>query len=158
MIIHARDGEEVQIDADDLALLCGKQPRIDVEGYPSINRYDGRRTMTRLQVLLLGKQPRGRCVDHINGDKTDNRRANLRVVGWKENQINRKRLNKNNTSGVRGVVFNASKPKPWKAQIHVDYRGIHLGWYATKDEAVAVRQAAERQYFGASCPTSEVAA
>jgi len=59
-------------------------------------------------------------------------------------------LRRTNTSGVRGVVYqpSISASKPWRAQIMVNRRGIYLGLFATKDEAAAARQEAERRYFG----------
>jgi hypothetical protein len=75
-------------------------------------------------------------VDHINGDKSDNRRINLRVVTHKDNIDNRTKLNKNNTSGVRGVYFRKDVQKrPWAAQYAHLGKHVSLGSYATIEEA-----------------------
>jgi hypothetical protein len=49
--------------------------------------------------------PIGMEVDHINGDKLDNRRSNLRIVTSRINSWNRQKLNKNNKTGYRGITF-----------------------------------------------------
>ena len=97
---------------------------------------------------LIMKAEEGSIIDHINHDKTDNRKVNLRVVTAMQNAINRK-LRVNNTSGYPGVLNRTDqRGKPWHASITVDKHVIHLGTYDTFDEAVAARKAAERKYFG----------
>lgn len=98
---------------------------------------------------LLTRPPRGSHTDHINGDKLDNRRGNLRVVTPSRNQVNRKRLNRNNTSGVRGVARAFGK---WRAQITVNRKNHHLGLFASKEEAIAARREAELEHYGEFCP------
>ncbi len=84
-------------------------------------------------------------IDHINGDRQDNRIENLRQVTQIENHRN-KQLNIRNTSGHLGVDYRKDCPnRPWFANIRVD-RKIHLGSYATKEEAIAARKEAERKY------------
>jgi len=81
-------------------------------------------------------------IDHINGDREDNRESNLRVVSSSGNQRNQK-LNARNTSGVSGVNWKKNRGK-WQAYISGQGRkNIHLGLFDTFDEAVAARKAAE---------------
>lgn len=82
--------------------------------------------------------------DHIDRDKKNNRISNLREVSNLENSRNAT-LGKNNTSGHFGVCWH-SRGKFWTATICVDYRGIYLGSFPTKDEAIAARKAAELKY------------
>ena len=65
--------------------------------------------------------------DHINGDKTDNRLANLRDVTRLENARNMPRP-KNNTSGVLGVSWSKSHGK-WAARIKVEGRKLSAGHF-----------------------------
>lgn len=82
-----------------------------------------------------------------------NRRENLRVVTPGRNQVNRKHLNKNNRSGIRGVQQTGqSALKPWRAQLTVNRKNLHLGLFATEEEAVAARRSAELDHYGDLCP------
>lgn len=111
----------------------------------------GKRTLLLLHRVLLG-EPKGCHVDHINGDTLDNRRANLRVASYTLNQANRHRLNRNNTSGIRGVAFVPHCGR-WQARIMVNRKSLHLGRFSTREEAIATRRAAEIKFFGELCPT-----
>lgn len=83
-------------------------------------------------------------IDHINGVKTDNRIANLRVVTNQENGQNVP-MRRSNTSGITGV----SKKKKlglWQTYINVGGKRMHLGYFNTLEEAAAVRKAASEKY------------
>lgn len=80
-------------------------------------------------------------IDHINGDRSDNRLVNLRSVTRQENLRNSK-VARHNTSGVRGVS-RATGGKKWKACIGAGNRTIHLGRFDSFEEAVAARRMAE---------------
>ena len=78
-------------------------------------------------------------IDHISGDKTDNRIVNLRKVTYSENNLNRSY--KPNTSGHRGVYYNKHGNKKWQVKLGREY----LGCYDTIEEALKVRQRAEQE-------------
>lgn len=83
-------------------------------------------------------------IDHINQDRVDNRLSNLREVTKQENSRNAS-LRCDNSSGVTGVYWNASKNK-WHAQIRVDGERIHLGYLTSKEAAIAARKAADARF------------
>ncbi len=89
-------------------------------------------------ALVHGEWPD--TVDHINGDKTDNRLCNLRAVSMKD-QARNQRLSAKNTSGVMGVTRLKGK---WAANIGDGGARRYLGLYASFEEAVAVRRQAEK--------------
>lgn len=80
-------------------------------------------------------------IDHINGDKNDNRLSNLRSVTHGVNMRN-KSMYTNNKSGITGVEFH-NRDKVWVAKIGAGNKQIHLGTFPTKDEAIACRIGAE---------------
>ena len=83
-------------------------------------------------------------IDHINGDRLDNRAANLRDVPDAENAKNQK-INARNTSGVAGVSYFARTGK-WVAMIKGDGKVRNLGYFDTLEEAAAAREEAKIRY------------
>lgn len=71
--------------------------------------------------------------DHVNGDKLDNRRENLRIASNSENQRNRGKPS-NNTSSYKGVSWHRSAGK-WQAQIMVNGKSMYLGLFTTPEAA-----------------------
>jgi hypothetical protein len=98
-------------------------------------------------------------VDHINGNKLDNRRENLRICTNAENSRNRVKSTLN-TSGYKGVSYKKEKnyirKKPWNARIKVDYKEIYLGHFQTKEEAAKAYNEAAIKYFGEFAKLNEV--
>jgi len=93
-------------------------------------------------------------VDHINGDLLDNRRRNLRVCTHSENMRNRK-LQRNNTSGYRGVSM-VYPSRRFTAQIYDNRRRIHLGTFDTAEDAARAYNAAAMQHYGEFARLNEV--
>ena len=83
-------------------------------------------------------------VDHINGDREDNRIANLREVDRSENNKNTT-MYKNNKSGVLGVYYN-KRNRNWIAEVRVKGTKIHLGTFETIVLAKEARIHANRLY------------
>lgn len=89
-------------------------------------------------IMATGQEPT--VVDHINGDRSDNRQCNLQDGTQRQNMRN-KRMSRGNRSGVTGVYWNAAEGK-WRAQIRSD------GIYRSKgfaDLAEAARWRSEAQ-------------
>jgi len=88
-------------------------------------------------LYVHGEWPKD-VVDHINGDKSDNRINNLQSVTQKVN-VRKHGLFNTNTSGVTGVSWVKHRQK-WRAR---DYSGKSLGYFKDFDDAVAARKRAE---------------
>lgn len=84
-------------------------------------------------------------IDHINGNKDDNRIANLRAVTRKENGENLA-LRITNKSGFRGVYWMKSRNK-WCANIRHNHQKIYLGLFDRLEDAAAVAKAARDKLF-----------
>ena len=90
---------------------------------------------------------KGFQVDHINGDKLDNRRKNLRVVTLKQNVMNRP-VERDTESGYKGVSRANKGGSTWRARIYAEDKRIHLGTFKTKEEAALSYNDAAIRYFG----------
>lgn len=113
----------------------------DTNGNLSVATSDG-----LLLHTLLMNTPQNMEVDHIDLNRLNNRRANLRICTHQQNQCNQP-LQTNNTSGVTGVSYYAPRHK-YRARIKVWQRDIHLGYYHTFDEAVKARNIGMCCMFG----------
>jgi hypothetical protein len=88
-------------------------------------------------------------IDHVNGDKADNRMDNLRLAARSENCQNAA-IRSDNTSGYKGVTFRKSSGK-WIAQIAINGKRLHLGCFPSAEDAAHAYDAAARQYHGKFC-------
>lgn len=115
-----------------------------VKGYRA-GRIFGRRHMAHrvAWAIFHGEWPSD-FLDHENGNRSDNRIANLRIAGDAENGKNKCLLSRN-TSGIMGVFWCARR-RSWRAQIGIDGRRIHIGNFASFDSAVSARKAAEKEF------------
>lgn len=92
--------------------------------------------------MCTGNEPE--AIDHINGDKLDNRITNLRAVSIAENCRNLPRP-KDNKTGFPGVSMHP-KSNRWRAQINVAGKTKHLGTFDTKQEAINAKRRANEKY------------
>lgn len=101
-------------------------------------------------LYVTGSWPTGE-IDHVNGNKLDNRFANLRDVTTAVNAQNQGSVRSSNrSSGVLGVFRKRDK---WRAQIRAGGRAVHIGVFDTIDEAALAYQAAKRRlHSGAMRP------
>lgn len=90
-------------------------------------------------AVVMGEWPESE-IDHINGDRSDNRWSNLRAATRAQNVRNTKRSSKN-TSGFKGVDWNNANQK-WRARISVDGRDISLGYFNCRTAAAVARAVA----------------
>lgn len=115
----------------------------DGHGYRQGNIHNRKYQAHRVIWLLhTGAWP-AEQIDHVSGDRADNRIENLRPVSHAENGKN-KRKPSSNTSGVVGVFWHKVHRK-WLAKIMVNGRHKHLGLFGCFNDAVAARKAAERE-------------
>jgi hypothetical protein len=137
-------GRWAKVDDELFAVLSGYSWFLRPDGYVAANVYkNGKRAIVKMHHIVLRTLP-GVEVDHINGNRRDNRRENLRLASKSQNQANRK-LNKNSTTGYKGVSFDKGK---YRASIGGKPRE-YLGSFDTAQEAAIAYNAAAQARYGA---------
>lgn len=111
-------------------------------GYVSIKVDEGSYLAHRLAWLYMTGNMPPHEVDHINGNRSDNRFVNLRAVTKLENSHNQS-LRVTNKSGATGVFWEVRR-NMWLATILNAGKSTHLGYFKTFEEACAARKGAER--------------
>lgn len=142
--VCTKNNEKFLIDKEDFYIIENRSCYIDKK-YVRM----GNKTLSR----IIMDCPKNKVVDHINHDTLDNRKSNLRIVTHQQNMFNSS-VNKNNTSGVKGVYYNKANQK-WKAIIGFNNEKINLGYYNNFKDAVKAREKAEIKYHGEFRNTSQ---
>lgn len=129
----------MKIDYEDWQVLKDCTWFVDANGYAVRNDYnkitkEESMTYCHRAIMHPGK---GFTVDHINGNRLDNRRVNLRNCTQQQNCFNKKSM---------GVCFE-SRRSSWRAYITVNGKQKHLGNHKTKEQAIEARKIAEHQLF-----------
>ncbi len=109
-----------------------------------IGNYTG---ITIYMHRLIMNTPKGMDTDHINGDKLDNQRENLRIVNRSKNMMNTKSHKDSKTSNYKGVSY-STRDKIWKAQITYNYKHYYLGGFKTELEAARTYDMKAKEIFG----------
>lgn len=147
------DGSRSHISPSDASYIGQRQWNINGDGYVF-------GCGIQLHAALLGGSKPGYHIDHINRNKLDNRRENLRFVPPVVNVRNHG-LHSRNTSGHNGVrwvspdhTVGGKTYRRWKdgkgrwhAYINIDRRQHSVGHYKTLEEAIEARRAAEEKYW-----------
>ncbi|HEC65970.1 MAG TPA: hypothetical protein ENI23_11815 [bacterium] len=143
--IRLKGGYIAWVDDESFPNLSRFNWSIDGCGYPqaAIKTTKGLRPV-RMHRVILGLVGR-EMGDHKNGDRLDNTLCNLRKCNQSENTRN-KRLNKNNTTGFKGVYYNSKRGK-YQADINVDYKHKFLGAFDSAVEAARCYDRAALKYF-----------
>lgn len=137
MKIFSTNGKPILIDSQDLELVSQYAWTVTKDGYAK--KYleklvDGkrlRRVVYMHRLIMDAKE--NELVDHINQNKADNRRNNLRFASKSLNSLNSQKVR--SSTGYRGVIRNKQKGKPFKASIIVNSKSIHLGFFDTAKQA-----------------------
>lgn len=117
------------------------------DGYPSTAAGKGDQARCRrIHEFLLGRAPDGLEWDHIDRDRLNNKRSNLRAVTHSFNLHNRG-AQRNNRTGHPGVVYR-DQFKTYRAQIKVMGKMIHIGSFKTLESAVKARTEAKAELVG----------
>lgn len=139
-----------------LKLTQGKFALVDNDDFDELNKYkwhfDGRYAARKPitgkiylhKVILRVKSDKE--VDHINRNKLDNRKVNLREATHKENNANIKLL-KTNTSGFRGICWDKSR-ELWTVGLYINNKRKYLGRFKILSEAIVIYRENALEHFG----------
>jgi len=134
-------GKYATVDDGDYPILNKIRWHIDFGGYVLSSVRIGKKSINVRMHHAVLSQKEGLETDHINGDKLDNRKTNLRLCTKSEN-ANNKGLRKNNTTGYKGV---SPSKRHGGFRAHINVRGIQIslgGFVNLKDAARAYNVAA----------------
>jgi HNH endonuclease/AP2 domain len=119
---------------------------LNTNGYRQIS-IDGRVILAhRLAWLLVHGEWPAQLIDHRDCDRSNNKMVNLREANHRQNGGN-KSLQSNNTSGIKGVHFH-KKRKKWQVNVSRDNKGLHGGYFDSKEEAASAYQRIALEQFG----------
>lgn len=104
-------------------------------------RKEGKKTIRMHRVILESPQ-----VDHIDGNRLNNQRSNLRACNHTQNQMNREK-SKGLSSLYKGVSWHKQTEK-WRARIQTSEGNLYLGLFESEVEAAQVYDEAAKQHFG----------
>ena len=127
------------------------KPSIDANGYYTVSLCkDGKSNTKKIHTLVadyfIANPYNKPFVDHINNNKLDNNVRNLRYATNQENQMNSK-LSSKNTSNYKGVIFYKPSNK-WRAQIMINGKNKHLGYFDKIEDAINVRVKKVKEVYG----------
>lgn len=113
---------------------------IGMSGYLTVKVNGKRMQCHRIAYAIHhGKSPDDYLIDHINGNKTDNRICNLRIATVSQNAANK--INK-----PMCITWH-KKSKKWQASVKQDNKSIYLGLFSNKDDALCCAQLFRREIF-----------
>ena len=145
VLIPLTKGKYAKIDSQDFELV-GKYKWYCSNGYAATKRGEDGKTKYILMHRLIMGEPVKMQIDHINADRSDNRRCNLRIVTSSENS--RRQLPQSNTaSSYKGISWYGSD-RVWVARIFVDGENIYLGRSIDEKTAARIYDYAAVMYYG----------
>lgn len=142
-LIQLTQGKAAVVDDADYALLAGYHWHYMGIGYAARSQGGKRIYMHR---VIMGA-PVGMQVDHIDGDRLNNTRSNLRICTAQQNHHNRRPLRRETSSSYKGVHFH-KQTGHWRAVIRIDGRRIYLGFFHHAIDGAAAYDKAARELFG----------
>lgn len=140
---------DILVDDEDFDELSKRKWAVEKNGYARAKINGKRVSMHRLVLDLSPKDP---YVDHIDGNKVNNCKSNLRLVTPQQNQFNQ-RKREGCLSKYKGVTRSANK---WMASIMINGKSINLGYYEKEDDAARAYNVKASEIFGEFAKLNDV--
>ena len=145
-LIKLTQGKVAIVDDEDYEWLNQWKWYCNAQGYAVREQSVGKNKSKMIRMhRLINKTQEGYDTDHIDRNRLNNKRNNLRTVNHKENMFNLS-MAKNNMSGHRGVNWH-KESKKWRAYLQINHKQIYLGIYNTINEAILARKQGEKIYY-----------
>jgi hypothetical protein len=126
---------------------AGKDAGCDkCHGYTMVQFYSYRVFAHKIAWLLTYGEWPTREIDHINGNRSDNRIANLRLASASENRCNTP-IRRNNKSGIKGVSW-CNTQMAWRVVLNRDKRIVFQGYFNDKLAAAEAYRSASLEWHG----------
>lgn len=147
--ITISQGKTVIVDDEDYARLAIHRWSCRGTGYAIRGfRKNGTIQYLKMHHAVVGKPPKSYVVDHINGNRLDNRKCNLRFVTNQQNLFNRQKIVKENSSSHYKGVSRMPGRNKWRSRIMISGKEEHLGCYSSEREAALAYNKAAIEYHG----------
>ena len=146
--MSVRGGYSTLLDDEDFKYYDQWKWGLHKDGYVIRTGWDkiNKKSFVIFLHRLINETPKGFETDHINRDKLDNRKDNLRTVSLRENKYNIG-LKSNNTSGITGVCW-AKASNKWRVRVGGNKYGKHIGYYESIEDAIMARNKAMHERLG----------
>lgn len=148
--IPLTQGKFAIVDPEDYEVIMQWKWYFTIKGYAA-------RTVSKKTIFMhriINNTQTGFITDHINGNKLDNRKTNLRICTGYQNQASRGKQT-NNTSGFKGVSLN-KKQCMYIAMICTHGKQIYLGRFTSAIEAARAYNEAAIKYHGEFAKLNEL--
>jgi hypothetical protein len=145
--LYGKDGKRkyALIDDEDYFIVSLFRWHINL-GYAKTGIYINGKNRTLIMHRLIMSAKKEQKIDHINRNRLDNRKCNLRFCTYSQNYMNQD-SHKNSSSKYKGVYWH-KRDKRWRAVIGKNYKQITLGNFESEIEAAKAYNVKALELFG----------